>query len=353
MHEDTLLQNCILKSANRSFADLGITTKRIQNDQEDSLLVQCPFPSHLLYSDIQEAVAEYFTSKNQQVPSIQCSDMIRAHITQFAGSALKGAKNVIAVGSGKGGVGKSTVSTNLAIALARAGARVGLLDADIYGPSIPDMMGKNTTPELKDDKYVPLHAHGVDTMSIGFLAQENAPLIWRGPMLAKSLLQMMNLCAWEKLDYLFIDLPPGTGDIQLSLVQKIPLAGAVIVTTPQQVATRDAEKAIQMFQKTKVPILGLIENMALHSCSSCGHQEAIFGQGGGEKLCQRFDVPFLGSLPLERGIQESCDRGVPSATDSTNPIAQQFQNIGREMALNLSRQPLNYSDRLPPVVTST
>jgi len=221
-------------------------------------------------------------------------------------------RNVIAVGSGKGGVGKSTTAVNLAVALAKLGARVGLLDADIYGPSVPAMLGLNGRPESPDNKSIePMRAFGVETMSIGYLIEDETPMIWRGPMATSAMTQFFNDTLWDDLDYLLIDLPPGTGDIQLTLTQKIPLAGAVIVTTPQDIATLDARKALKMFEKVEVPVLGILENMAVHTCSNCGHREHLFGDGGGERMAAQYGVPLLGSLPLEIGIREQGDAGTP------------------------------------------
>ncbi len=271
MNINEALQRCLseCKFPNTSLTLTELNIKLIPDSMENpqALLLQAPFPFHQQYTALKNALQKHLPESLNNL-DIQCQYLIRPHQTQLAGKMLKGVKNVIAIGSGKGGVGKSTIAANLAIALARSGARVGLLDADIYGPSIPLMFGINTQPEIKDDHYIPVNAHGVDTMSIGLLTSDESALIWRGPMLAKSLLQMMNLTLWDNLDYLFIDLPPGTGDIQLSLVQKIPLAGAVIVSTPQQIATLDAEKAIKMFERTNVPVLGIIENMNLFNCPS-------------------------------------------------------------------------------------
>ena len=234
-------------------------------------------------------------------------------------------RNILAVGSGKGGVGKSTTSVNLALALAADGARVGVLDADVYGPSIPTMLGLSGKPESPDGKSIlPMRAHGIEAMSIGLLVDQDTPMIWRGPMATSALTQLLNDTRWggeDGLDYLIVDLPPGTGDIQLTLAQKIPVAGAVVVTTPQDVATLDARKALRMFEKVDVAVLGLVENMAQHVCSNCGHVEHLFGQGGGERMASQYGVPLLGSLPLEIGIREQGDAGVPIVVSAPGSVA--------------------------------
>jgi len=275
---------------------------------------------------------------------------IKAHRTQLLGKSLRGVKNTIAIASGKGGVGKSTVTVNLAYALAQQGARVGILDADIYGPSIPLMLGKTEPVQLSGEHYLPVMAHGIQAMSIGYLTEDDQALIWRGPMLAKALIQMLDLTLWDNLDYLLIDLPPGTGDIQLSLVQKIPLTAAIIVTTPQTVATMDAQKALKMFEKTNIDVLGIIENMSLHTCRQCGHQEALFGQGGATELCSRFNTVLLGQLPLDKQITQQCDLGQPIVADTSNPTAQAFLDIACKTGVELSKRPLNYADKFPPIV---
>ena len=252
-----------------------------------------------------------------------------------------GIRNVIAVGSGKGGVGKSTTAVNLALALAADGARVGVLDADVYGPSIPAMLGLSGRPDSPDNKSIePMRAFGVEAMSIGLLVDQDTPMIWRGPMATSALMQLFNDTLWGDLDYLLIDLPPGTGDIQLTLAQKIPVAGAVIVTTPQDIATLDAKKALKMFEKVEVPVLGIVENMAVHTCSNCGHVEHLFGQGGGERMAAQYGVPLLGSLPLDIAIREQGDAGQPvvvAAPDSA--VAQAYRQTARVMAATLAQRP--------------
>ncbi len=266
---------------------------------------------------------------------------VRSHAVQANLSPHPRVRNVIAVGSGKGGVGKSTTAVNLALALAAEGARVGLLDADVYGPSIPAMLGLSGRPDSPDNKSIePMRAFGVEAMSIGLLVDQDTPMIWRGPMATSALMQLFNDTLWGDLDYLLIDLPPGTGDIQLTLAQKIPVAGAVIVTTPQDIATLDAKKALKMFEKVEVPVLGIVENMAVHTCSNCGHVEHLFGQGGGERMAAQYGVPLLGSLPLDIAIREQGDAGQPvvvAAPDSA--VAQAYRQTARVMAATLAQRP--------------
>jgi len=253
-------------------------------------------------------------------------------------------RNIIAVGSGKGGVGKSTVAANLALALAADGARVGILDADIYGPSMPMMLGLTQRPDSPDGKTIlPLREHGIEMMSVGLLVEQDTPMIWRGPMVTSALMQLLNDTAWggeDGLDYLVVDLPPGTGDIQLTLAQKIPVAGAVIVTTPQDIATLDAKKALKMFDKVNVTVLGLVENMAQHVCSNCGHVEHLFGRGGGEAMAAQYGVHLLGSLPLEISIREQGDAGTPIVLAKPDSIAAgACRQIARNLVNILEQQP--------------
>jgi ATP-binding protein involved in chromosome partitioning len=266
---------------------------------------------------------------------------IPAHKPQGGLSPHPRIRNVIAIASGKGGVGKSTTAVNLALALQRQGARVGLLDADIYGPSVPAMLGLAGRPDSPDNKSIePLRAFGVEAMSIGLLIDTDTPMIWRGPMATSALTQLFNDTLWDDLDYLLVDLPPGTGDIQLTLSQKIPVAGAVIVTTPQEIATLDARKALKMFEKVEVPVLGIVENMAVHTCSSCGHTEHLFGEGGGQRMAAQYGVPLLGSLPLEIAIREQGDAGTPIvAAAPESPAAQAYAAAATRLAEELAKRP--------------
>ncbi|OQP82915.1 sodium:proton antiporter [Xanthomonas phaseoli pv. syngonii LMG 9055] len=266
---------------------------------------------------------------------------IAAHAVQGALAPHPRIRNVIAVGSGKGGVGKSTTAVNLALALRQLGARVGVLDADIYGPSVPAMLGLSGRPDSPDNKSIePLRAFGIEAMSIGLLVDQDTPMIWRGPMATSALTQLFNDTLWDDLDYLLIDLPPGTGDIQLTLSQKIPVAGVVIVTTPQDIATLDARKALKMFEKVEVPVLGIVENMAVHTCSNCGHREHLFGEGGGERMAAQYGVPLLGSLPLEITIREQGDTGQPIVVAAPESVAAKaYLAAASRLAEELGKRP--------------
>jgi len=277
---------------------------------------------------------------------------IDAHAVQKGVSAIKGVKNIIAVASGKGGVGKSTTAVNLALALSAEGATVGILDADIYGPSQPRMLGVHQQPESTDGKTLePLTSYNLQAMSIGFLIDEETPMIWRGPMVTQALEQLLNDTQWKDVDYLIVDLPPGTGDTQLTLAQKVPVTGAVIVTTPQDIALLDARKGLKMFEKVEVPVLGIIENMSIHICSNCGHEEHIFGSGGGQRMAEQYNVDMLGALPLDISIRESTDGGKPSVVaDPEGRIAEIYRDIARRVAAKLSQKAKNYSAAFPKIV---
>ena len=264
-----------------------------------------------------------------------------AHAVQGELKPLANVRNIIAVGSGKGGVGKSTTAVNLALALAAEGLAVGVLDADVYGPSVPTMLGLSGRPDSPDGKSItPMRAHGIEAMSIGLLVAEDTPMIWRGPMATQALTQLLGDTRWGDLDVLVVDLPPGTGDIQLTLAQKIPVAGALIVTTPQDVATLDARKALKMFEKVDIPVLGLVENMAVHVCSKCGHAEHVFGQGGAQAMSSQYGVPVLGALPLEAGIREHGDGGTPIViAQPESAAAMAYRELARATLAQLAQRP--------------
>lgn len=331
--------------------ELGLTARLDLKDTQLSIQLVAGFPTQTLQKSL---LPQLTTALRAAIPALQVNVSlthdIKPHRTQLVGKGLRGVKNTVAVASGKGGVGKSTVTVNLAAALARAGARVGILDADIYGPSVPLMLGHTEPLQVSGERYLPAFAHGIQAMSIGYLTHGEPALMWRGPMLAKSLMQLIDIAQWDDLDYLFIDLPPGTGDIQLSLVQKIPLTTAVVVTTPQTVATLDAEKAYKMFETTHIDVLGMIENMSLHQCSQCGHQEAIFSTGGAAHLCELYQCKLLGQLPLDARIGQDCDKGTPTAASSSNDLSDIFLKMALEVGIELSKKPLNYADRFPPIV---
>ena len=277
---------------------------------------------------------------------------VTAHTVQKSLKRIEGIKNIIAIASGKGGVGKSTTAVNLALALAADGASVGMLDADIYGPSQPRMLGISGQPESPDGKTLePMVNYDIKAMSIGFLVAEDTPMIWRGPMVTQALEQLLNDTNWGDLDYLIVDLPPGTGDTQLTLSQKIPVSGAVIVTTPQDIALLDARKGLKMFEKVEVPVLGVVENMSIHICSECGHAEHIFGEGGGKRMAEESDVEYLGALPLDLTICQQADAGKPTVVaDPDSKNTELYLEISRNMAAKLAVQGKDYSAKFPNIV---
>jgi len=318
-----------------------------------SVKVVLGFPADGYLPELESALErEVANIEGVKTVKLDVSWKLAAHKVQEGVEPLKNVKNILAVASGKGGVGKSTVSANLALALAAEGASVGILDADIYGPSQPRMLGVSGQPESADGKSLePKVSHGVQSMSIGFLIDEETPMIWRGPMVTQALEQLLNDTNWRALDYLVVDLPPGTGDTQLTLAQKIPVSGAVIVTTPQDIALLDARKGLKMFEKVQVPVLGVIENMSTHICTNCGHEEHIFGSGGGMSLSEQYDVDFLGSLPLDITIRRDSDNGQPTvAANPDGPIADMFRQIARRVAAKLSLKDREYSQAFPSIV---
>ncbi|CAG0997459.1 Iron-sulfur cluster carrier protein [Methylophilaceae bacterium] len=354
---ESQVQNALKEITDPNTGKDFITSKCARNIRIDgndiSLDIVLGYPSNSVQAGIQQLVAD----KLKSLPgagnvTVNIGSRIVAHSAQRGVQLLPGIKNIIAVASGKGGVGKSTTAANLALALSAEGTRVGILDADIYGPSQPQMLGINARPESTDGKSMePLEAHGIQAMSIGFLVDVDTPMVWRGPMVTGALEQLLRETRWKELDYLVIDLPPGTGDIQLTLSQKIPVTGAVIVTTPQDIALLDARKGLKMFEKVGIPILGIVENMSTHICSNCGHEEHIFGAGGGAAMCKDYNVDLLGSLPLDIRIREQSDGGKPTViAEPDSRIAATYKEIARTVGIKLSQQALDHSSKFPNIV---
>jgi len=314
--------------------------------------IRLGYPAHGWYGELERIVKARLRDFDAvDNVTVEIDQFITSHAVQGGLKPIQGVKNIIAVASGKGGVGKSTVAANLALALHAEGAAVGVLDADIYGPSQPRMLGLSGSPETTDNKRIlPMRAHGIEAMSIGVLVDVDQAMIWRGPMATQALSQMLTETLWQDLDYLIIDLPPGTGDVQLTLAQRIPVAGSIIVTTPQDVALDDVRRAVSMFRKVKVPVLGIVENMSTHVCSNCGFEEAVFGRGGGQRMAAETGLPLLGELPLESALGRSTDEGAPvvaAAPDS--PASVRFREVARRTAGRLARQALNTEIRMPKI----
>lgn len=332
----------------RGVRNLRLDDGRVQLD------VEVGYPARSQFAAIADQVRQTLLAQPgiTQV-DVNVTSRIVPHTVQQGVKLLPGVRNIIAVSSGKGGVGKSTTAVNLALALAAEGARVGILDADIYGPSQPQMLGLGgQQPESPDGKSMnPLRAHDLQVMSVGFLVDVETPMVWRGPMATQALKQLLHETNWDDLDYLVIDMPPGTGDIQLTLSQTVPVTGAVIVTTPQDIALLDARKGLKMFEKVGVPILGIIENMSIHICSNCGHAEPIFGTGGGEKMCADYGVPFLGALPLDIRIRQETDSGTPTVVaDPTGTLAEQYRAIARQVAIKVAAKARDMTHKFPTIV---
>jgi ATP-binding protein involved in chromosome partitioning len=316
-----------------------------------TLDVELGYPAKSQIELIRNLVTEALQRAGAAAVTANVTMKIVAHTAQRGVKLLPNVKNIIAVSSGKGGVGKSTVAVNLALALAAEGATVGVLDADIYGPSQPMMLGIEGKPESHDGKTMePLENHGVQAMSIGFLVDTDQPMVWRGPMVTQALQQLLGQTNWKDVDYLVVDMPPGTGDIQLTLAQQVPVTGAIIVTTPQDIALIDAKKGLKMFEKVSVPILGLVENMAIHVCSKCGHAEHIFGSGGAEKMAQQYGVDVLGSLPLDIRIREQTDAGRPTVVaEPDGEIARTYKAIARKVAVKIAEKAKDLSLKMPTI----
>jgi ATP-binding protein involved in chromosome partitioning len=336
-----------------------VSTKQLRNLRIEggdvSFEVELGYPAKSLFDGLREAltVAARGVAGVQKV-SVGMSSRVVAHAVQRGVQLLPKVKNIIAVASGKGGVGKSTTAVNLALALAAEGAKVGILDADIYGPSQPMMMGIEGRPESPDGKTMePMENYGVQVMSIGFLVDADNPMIWRGPMATQALEQLLRQTNWGDLDYLIVDMPPGTGDIQLTLSQRVPMTGAVIVTTPQDIALIDARKAVTMFEKVGVPILGVVENMAVHVCSNCGHAEHIFGEGGGKRYAEEKGLDYLGALPLDIQIRLQADSGKPTVVaDPDGGPALIYKSVARQVAIKIAAKAKDFSAKFPTISVS-
>ncbi|MFY7864774.1 iron-sulfur cluster carrier protein ApbC [Roseateles sp.] len=336
-----------------------VASKQLKNLRVDgadvSFDIDLPYPGASQHAEFRRAlVAAARSVEGVGNVSVNIQSKIVAHAVQRGVQLLPGVKNIIAVASGKGGVGKSTTAANLALALAAEGARVGVLDADIYGPSQPMMLGVSGRPESEDGKLMePMLGYGLQIMSIGFLVEDDQAMIWRGPMATQALEQLLRQTRWQDLDYLIVDMPPGTGDIQLTLSQRVPVTGAVIVTTPQDIALIDAKKGLKMFEKVGVPILGLVENMAVHVCSNCGHAEHIFGADGGRKMAQDYGVDYLGALPLAMSIRVQADAGQPTVVaDPDGEVAALYKALARQVAVKIAAQAKDYSAKFPSISIS-
>jgi len=333
-----------------------VATRSVKNiklaGDDVSLDIELGYPGRSQFEPIRRQVVQALKQAGAAGVSVNLTSRVVPHAVQRGVKLIPGIKNIIAVASGKGGVGKSTTAVNLALALAAEGASVGMLDADIYGPSQPMMLGISGRPESKDGKSLePMEGHGIQAISIGFLIDVDTPMVWRGPMVTQALEQLLRDTRWRELDYLVVDLPPGTGDIQLTLAQKVPVTGAVIVTTPQDIALIDARKGLKMFEKVGIPILGVVENMSIHICPNCGHESHIFGSGGAEKMCRDYGTELLGQLPLDAGIREQADSGRPTVVaDPEGRVAEIYRRIARRCAVKIAESQKDMTAKFPNIV---
>jgi len=333
-----------------------VSTRSVRNvrvaESSVSLDIELGYPGKSQHEPIRRQVTQALKQAGAATVSVNVTSKVVSHAVQRGVKLIPGIKNIIAVASGKGGVGKSTTAVNLALALAAEGASVGMLDADIYGPSQPMMLGIAGRPESKDGKHLePMEGHGLQAISIGFLIDVDTPMVWRGPMVTQALEQLLKDTRWRDLDYLVVDLPPGTGDIQLTLAQKVPVTGAIIVTTPQDIALIDARKGLKMFEKVGIPILGVVENMSFHVCPSCGHESHIFGSGGAQRMCSDYGTELLGQLPLDEAIREQADSGKPTVvSDPDGKAAEIYRRIARRAAVKIAESQRDMTSKFPNIV---
>jgi ATP-binding protein involved in chromosome partitioning len=320
--------------------------------EDVSLDIELGYPGKSQLEPIRRQVVQALKQAGARNVNVNVASKVVAHAVQRGVKLIPGIKNIIAVASGKGGVGKSTTAVNLALALASEGATVGMLDADIYGPSQPMMLGIAGRPESKDGKHLePMEGHGLQAISIGFLIDVDTPMVWRGPMVTQALEQLLKDTNWRELDYLVVDLPPGTGDIQLTLAQKVPVTGAIIVTTPQDIALIDARKGLKMFEKVGIPILGVVENMSVHVCPKCGHESHIFGEGGAQRMCRDYGTELLGQLPLDEAIRSQADSGKPTVvSDPDGAVAEIYRRIARRSAVKIAESQRDMTAKFPNIV---
>jgi ATP-binding protein involved in chromosome partitioning len=329
------------------------SARNIRISADDVALdIELGYPGKSQHEPIRRQVTQALKQAGARAVTVNVTSKVVAHAVQRGVKLVAGIKNIIAVASGKGGVGKSTTAVNLALALSAEGASVGVLDADIYGPSQPTMLGIAGRPESKDGKSLePMEGHGLQAISIGFLIDVDTPMVWRGPMVTQALEQLLKDTRWRDLDYLVVDLPPGTGDIQLTLAQKVPVTGAVIVTTPQDIALIDARKGLKMFEKVGIPILGVVENMSFHVCPNCGHESHIFGSGGAQRMCRDYGTELLGQLPLDEAIRSQADSGKPTVvSDPDGPVAETYRRIARRCAVKIAELQRDMTSKFPNIV---
>ncbi|MDR2173204.1 MAG: iron-sulfur cluster carrier protein ApbC [Burkholderiales bacterium] len=354
---ETDVQSCLKTLTDPNTGKDFVTGKSVKKvavtDGEVHVDIELGYPAVSQFDVIQEHIENALKQvAGVDKVRVHVRQRIIAHVAQQGLKLLPGVKNVIAVASGKGGVGKSTTAVNLALALVAEGAKVGMLDADVYGPSLPTMLGANGLPQSEDGETIePLEAHGMQVMSIGFMIDVDTPMVWRGPMATQALDQLLRQTKWNDLDYLVVDMPPGTGDIQLTLAQKVPVTGAVIVTTPQDIALIDARKGYKMFEKVGIPVVGIVENMSVHTCSNCGHTERIFGEGGAARMGADYQLPVLGALPLDLHIREQADSGQPTVvSDPESKAATLYKEIARKTAVAIARKAVDFSSKFPNIV---